>query len=108
MEDDRWLARRLRWLRRPLPRWLQEHLVLNHPDAFELSSWCALDNVTVEISTNSNRVLHRWILLLELLPVVGRALNIFSWQPTVHRLGRLLHLGRTYREVVVIGMRPRS
>lgn len=101
MGDDEWLARRLRWLRRPLPDWLVEHLALDHPVASDVSSWCDAD-AKLEISKNSNGVLHRWILLLELLPLVGRLMSRVSWQRSVRRLGSVLHLGRTYRDVVVI------
>lgn len=107
MQDDQWLARWLRRLHRPQPDWLEEHLGLVHPVASEFPSWCGTD-VTFEIRKNSNRVLHRWTLLLELLPVVGGAMSRISWQPKVHRCGRLLHLGAAYREIVVMGVRPRS
>jgi SAM-dependent methyltransferase len=106
MDDDRWLARRLGWLHRPLPGWLEEHLVLDHPVASDLASWCP-PGFSVEVTKNSNRVFHRWTLLLELLPVVGRTMGRFAWQPKVHRLGRVLHRGRTYRELVVIRIPPR-
>lgn len=106
MEDDRWLARRLGWLHRPLPDWLEEHLVLDHPVASAIASWCDPD-VHIEITKNSNAVIHRWILLLELIPVLGGVIRRCSWQPKVHRMGCLLHLGRTYREIAVIRVPPR-
>jgi len=101
MDDDRWLARRLRLLHRTLPDWLQEHLALNHPVASDLVSWCP-PGLAVGVSKNANRVLHRWVLLLELLPVVGPSMHRLAWQPKVHRLRGLPNRGRTYREVVEI------